>query len=338
MSEETRALSSPPTTPPELPQRTLRASAKKSSDKWWWIGGFLFGFAVGLVLSLTYGWVLDPRPLPLRPANLAERDKEFYLRLIAAAYTHDRDEAQARARLASLARPEVEQAVVDLTERYINEERDIRDVTALIALADVLGQTSSAMIPFMATPTPQPTSTPTPAPTPTPRPTQTPTPLTPIPTATSTATTTATPTKTPTRTTTPVPTATRTPTATRMPTPGPNAPYGVAQSVPVCDNTNGGLLRIYVRDRLGVGVPGTEIRVSWPGGQDSFYTGFKPEIDPGYADFQLEPNELYRIELIDLEIAGPVPEVNIDPDTLCPDLPIGTDPSWQLVFQQGVRR
>ena len=175
MSEETRALSSPPTAPPELPQRTLRASTKKSSDKWWWIGGFLFGFAVGLVLSLTYGWVLDPRPLPLSPANLAERDKEFYLRLIAAAYTHDGDEARARARLASLALPEVEQAVVDLTERYINEERDIRDLTALISLADALGQTSSAMLPFMATPTPRPTSTPTPAPTPTPRPTQTPT-------------------------------------------------------------------------------------------------------------------------------------------------------------------
>ena len=108
--------------------------------------------------------------------------------------------------------------------------------------------------------------------------------------------------------------------------------------MPVCDNTYGGLLRIYVRDRLGVGVPGAEIRVSWPGGQDKFFTGFKPEIDPGYADFQLEPNELYRVELIALEITGPIPEVNIDPDALCPDLPVGIDPSWQLVFQQGVRR
>jgi hypothetical protein len=106
----------------------------------------------------------------------------------------------------------------------------------------------------------------------------------------------------------------------------------------LCDNTNGGLLRIYVRDRLGVGLPGAEIRISWPGGQDSFFTGFKPEIDPGYADFQVEPNELYRIELIALEIAGPAPEINIDPDALCPDLPVGVDPSWQLVFQQGVSR
>ena len=108
--------------------------------------------------------------------------------------------------------------------------------------------------------------------------------------------------------------------------------------MPLCDNSNGGLLRIYVRDRLGVGVPGAAIRISWPGGEDRFYTGFKPEIDPGYADFEIEPNELYRVELISLETAGPALEINIDPDTLCPDLPVEVDPSWQLVFQQGVSR
>jgi hypothetical protein len=112
----------------------------------------------------------------------------------------------------------------------------------------------------------------------------------------------------------------------------------VAQSVPLCDNTNGGLLRIYVRDRLGVGVPGVEIAITWPGGKDEFFTGFKPEIDPGYADFELAPNELYRIEPLTLNLAGPVPEVNLDPKTLCPDLPVGVNPSWQLVFQQGVSR
>ena len=331
-------MSSPPAAPPNSPQRTSSTSAKKPNDKWWWIGGFLFGFAVGLALSLTYGWIFDPRPLPIRPADLAEWDKELYIRLIAVAYAHDKDEARARSRLATLAEPHIEQAVVELTERYIDEERDIRDILAFITLSETLGQTSSAMVPFMATPTPRPTSTPTQAPTPTPRPTQTPTPVTPIPTATSTATKTPTRTPTPPPTATRTPTITRTPTATQTPTPGPDAPFGVAQSVPLCDNTNGGLLRIYVRDRLGVGVPGAAIRISWPGGEDRFFTGFKPEIDPGYADFEIESNELYRIELISLDMAGPVPEINIDPDALCPDLSVGVDPSWQLVFQQGVSR
>jgi hypothetical protein len=338
MPEETRAVSSPPAAPPDSPQRAVRASARRSGDKWWWLGGFLFGFAVGLALSLTYGWVLDPRPLPVRPADLSPAAKATYLRLIAAAFAHDHNEERARSRLAKLEEPDIDATLVELTERTINNEQDIRDITALIALSTALGQTSSAMIPFIATPTPLPTSTSTPAPTPTPRPTETPTPLTPIPTATATPTETPIPTQTSTPTATGTPTATRTATPTRTPTPGPDAPYGVAQSVPLCDNTNGGLLRIYVRDRLGAGVPGIEIKVSWPGGQDRFFTGFKPEIDPGYADFQIKLDELYQIELVSVETTKPVPEIRIDSDTLCPDLPRGVAPSWQLVFQQGATR
>jgi hypothetical protein len=343
MPEETGALS-PPATPPDPPDKIVRASARKPSDLGWWIGGFLFGFAVGLTLSLTYGWVLDPRALPVRPADLSPGDQDHYLRLIAAAFAYDNDLDRARRRLAGLEDPQIDQTVVNLTEWTINEERDIRDILALIALSEALGQTSSAMAPFLATPTPVPTSTPTLAPTPTPRPTPTPTPLTPVPTATGTSTLTPTPSRTPTPTqtatptATPLPTATRTPTPTTTPTPGPNAPFGVVQSVPLCtaDTTNGGLLRIYVRDRLGQGVPGVQIVVTWSGGRDSFFTGFKPEIDPGYADFQMRPGEMYRVELGTLVLTGLAPEVNLDDDTLCPNLPADVNPSWQLVFRQGL--
>jgi hypothetical protein len=95
------------------------------------------------------------------------------------------------------------------------------------------------------------------------------------------------------------------------------------------------LLRIYVRDRLGEGVPGVEITVTWPGGRDTFFTGFKPEVDPGYADFQMEEGQRYVIELTSLETSGDSPEVAIDSDNLCPNLPDNLAPSWQLVFQQG---
>jgi hypothetical protein len=349
MPEERKV--SPLTMPPDSSRRRIEASAKKPGDNWWWIGGFLFGFAVGLALSLTYGWVLDPRPLPMRPADLSQRDKQLYLRLIALAFAHDNDEGRARTRLAALELPDLDTAVVSLTEQYIDEGRDVRDIMALIALAKVFGQTTSAMIPYVATPTPVPTSTPSPVPTPTPRPTQSPTPLTPVPTATSTPTKTRVPTNTPpaTRTPTGTPsltpspthtaTATRTPTPTKTATPGPNAPFGLAQSVLLCENTtNGGLLRIYVRDRLGAGVPGVEIKVSWPGGSDKFFTGFKPEIDIGYADFLMEPGEIYRVELVGLETVNSAPEVMIDDNSLCRDLPTGVNPSWQIVFQQGVSR
>lgn len=300
----------------------------------------MFGFVVGLVLSLTYGWVLDPRPLPVRPADLRVADKEFYLRLIAVAYFHERDQARVQTRLAKLEEPNVDQMLVNLTEQYIAEERDVRDIIALVTLADALGQTTKPMIAFLVTPTPTPTLTPTLAPTPTPRPTQTPTPLTPIPTRAPTRTPTRTPTHTPVPTQTPTrtPAPTRTPTPTHTPTPGPNSPFGVAQSVVLCDNTIGGLLRIYVRDRLGLGVPGVEIAVDWAGGEDHLFTGFKPDIDPGYADFQMKPDERYQIKLVSVTAAGAVPEVSSSGDNLCPDLPVDVQPSWQIVFQQGVTR
>lgn len=288
----------------------------------------MFGFVIGLALSLVYGWVLDPRPLPIRPADLRLAHKEVYLRLIAAAFFHERDEERAQARLASLEQPEVGQLLVHLTERYIAEEQDPRDIIAFVTLADTLGLTTKPMVAFLATPTPTPTSTPTLAPTPTPRPTQTPTPATPIPTATSTRRPTLTPTRTPTRTPTPTPT----------PTVGPDSPFGVAQSVVLCDETSGGLLRIYVRDRLGVGVPGVEIMVSWAGGEDRFFTGFKPDVDPGYADFQMAPDERYQIKLVSVAAEGAVPEVSLSGDNLCANLPAGIDPSWQIVFEQGVSR
>jgi hypothetical protein len=108
----------------------------------------------------------------------------------------------------------------------------------------------------------------------------------------------------------------------------------VVQSVPLCDATNGGLLRIYIRDRLGVGVPGVELVIHWVEGQDKLFTGFKPDIDPGYADFQMKPGEIYQIQPVSVGTAGRMPEVNIKPN-LCPDLPAGAAPSWQIVFQQG---
>jgi hypothetical protein len=285
--------------------------------------------------------------------DLRPQDKEQYLRLIALAFAHNNDEVQARERLANLEEPAIESSVVKLTEKYIEQDHDIRDIKALVTLSRALGQTTSVMVAFVATPTPEPTATATPAPTPTARPTRTPTPSTPIPTATTTFTPSPTSTSSPTPTDTAVPTltATRTPTgtatptststATPTPTPGPDSPFGVAQSVVLCaedEATEEGLLRIYVRDRLNVGVPGVKITVIWSGGQDSFYTGFKPEIDPGYADFRMRPGQRYQVELTGLESVGDLPEVNIDDSTLCPDSPDEIDPSWQIVFQQGASR
>ncbi len=358
--------------PPPEKTPLFIASAKQPGDKWWWLGGFLLGFLIGFSMALTYGWVLDPRPVAITPANLRIEDKAFYLRLIALAYTHDNNEERARERLATLDYLDSEDAVVSLTEQFIEQEVDIRDILALVNLSQMFGQTTSPMMAFIVTPTPEPTSTATLAPTSTPRPTQTPIPtatstptktripsqtptrdttdtptpsptLTPTkrptrtPTHTPTATATSTSTSTPTATATPTPT--RTPTVTNSPTPNPEAPFGVAQSVVLCEEDStikGGLLRIYVRDRLEQGVPGVKITVIWSGGTDTFFTGLKPEFDPGYADFQMEPGQRYQVQLNRVDFTGSIPEINIDSKTLCPNLPSNINPSWQVVFKQGV--
>ncbi len=79
-----------------------------------------------------------------------------------------------------------------------------------------------------------------------------------------------------------------------------------------------------------------QLRLTWPGGENKFYTGFKPEIDPGYADFQMEPDRRYELSLTSVDTVGPIPEIEINPTTLCPTLPADILPSWQVVFQQGV--
>jgi hypothetical protein len=333
------------------PFLTIRTTPPTPGDPWWWLGGFLVGFIIGLAMSMTYGWVLDPRPLPVSPASLTAEDQSFYVRLIALAYAHNGNLEQAQLRLAVFNSADPGRMVAGITEQFIDQNGDVRDIRALVDLSGVLGNTTSAMAAYVITPTPLPTSTPTPKPTPTPRPTHTPTPKatstptrTPRPTATRpvppTATATSSPTVTPTSSATRTPTAIPTATVTQTPTPGPNSPFGLAQSVALCsiDDPAGGLLRVYVRDRLGAGVPGVQLRLTWPGGEDKFYTGFKPELDPGYADFQMEPDRRYELSPTSVDTVGQMPEIQINNPTLCPTLPANVAPSWQVVFQQGVSK
>ena len=274
-----------------------------------WVGGFLAGFLIGLALGLTYTWVIDPPPLTnTSPAALNPHDKEIYTVLIAAAYVADEDLDRARSRLAQLEDPDTEKTIINLAERFINEGRDARDIRALARLSDALGGTSAAMRPFIATSTPTSTLTPTPTPQP------------PTPTPTQVVRATSTPTVTPTR--------------RRTPTAEPVEVFSVVQSTALCDPTTDGLLRVYVRDDTGEGVPGLQILVNWPGGEDKFFTGFMPEVDPGYADFEMEPDEMYQVELVDAE-SSVAQEIGAGRDDLCPDLPPGVQPSWQVVFEIG---
>ncbi|MGC8878107.1 MAG: hypothetical protein ACP5R2_02670 [Anaerolineae bacterium] len=304
----------------------------KSGERIWWIGGFLVGLVIGMSMSLFYTWVLDPPALTLAsPSSLNPHDKEIYMVLVAAAYTADGDLERAERRLAALRDAHIGDTLVALAERYIAEDHDVREVRTLARLADALGHTSAVVRAFIATPTPTrtPTLTATPLPTHTPTASLTPTQTVPA-TRTATPTRQLRPTSTPTEMPAPTQAESFTPTAT--PT-SERDRFRVVQSTPLCDAQSDGILRIYVRGSNGEGIPGVQIVVSWPEGEDRFYTGFKPAIDPGYADFEMQPGKVYEVHLVDKngDVADNVGNVT---EQTCPDLPADKRPSWQVVFQR----
>jgi hypothetical protein len=74
-------------------------------------------------------------------------------------------------------------------------------------------------------------------------------------------------------------------------------PFLIVDRQIICDNATSGLLQIELRDREGYPAPGVQIDVTWDGGSDTFFTGLKPAISTGYADFQMTPGISYDLEV-----------------------------------------
>jgi hypothetical protein len=89
-------------------------------------------------------------------------------------------------------------------------------------------------------------------------------------------------------------------------------------------------LQVRILDAAGEGVPGIQILLVWDNGQDKFFTGLKPELGAGYADFSMEPGTIYSLQLVDGE--SPVPGLTSES---CSS-PTGEayPGSWLLTFQQ----
>jgi hypothetical protein len=76
------------------------------------------------------------------------------------------------------------------------------------------------------------------------------------------------------------------------------APFVLVSQETVCDPTlPAGLTRIQVRDGTGQPLAGVEIRVTWDSGFQQFYTGLKPEMGNGYADFVMAPGIAYSLQI-----------------------------------------
>lgn len=233
--------------------------------------------------------------------------QEEYIFLVSQSYAYTGDWETAEKRLAALEARDLPERVARLFERYLREGEPAESVRNLANLTRLLGGDNPALALFNPTPEPpsltatatRPPATPTatllPTPSPTPRPTQT------IP-----------------------PTVTPSPTPTPTPTRRPD--FRLLSQERVCRaGSPAPLIVVEVLDADLEPSPGVEVVVEWAEGQDRFFTGFRPDESPGYADFVMAPDVSYTVSL-----AAGSPAISGLRIEACDD---GQPGGWALTFQ-----
>jgi hypothetical protein len=242
---------------------------------------YLFtGILIGILLGVGYTRYFQPvEYVDTAPASLQQVFKDQYRAMIAAAYLANGDLVRAKARLELLEDEDLIRALTEQAQRTLAEDGSSEEARALGLLAIALGQAP-----------PGPGQAITPAPN--------------LPTGTSVLSTPASLIEA-----NPAPTGPSEPrpeTAPVSPTdPGalPSPPeddgsYVLLSQEKVCDQSlPAPLIQIQVSDEQGEPIPGVLIVISWVGGEERFYTGLKPEINPGYADFTLNPEFVYSVRV-----------------------------------------
>lgn len=242
----------------------------------------LLAFALGVGLGLTYAWLISPlRIVDASPQALRADFKDRFRMAIAAAYASTGDLERARARLALLGDPQPAEALTAQAQRMLAAGESLESVRQVALLASIL-QGQQVTVPAPASPTfvavlvsPLPAET-----------TFTPT-LALLSTETQ-------PSETSLLAATSTPRPTRTPTATL------GAPYQLVGQDTLCDpDLEEGLLQVIVINAVRRPVPGAEIIVAWSTGEEHFFTGLKPELGNGYADFVMTPGTIYAVRMAD---------------------------------------
>ncbi len=91
-------------------------------------------------------------------------------------------------------------------------------------------------------------------------------------------------------------------------------------------------LRLVVRDARGADLPNVAIEVRWSLGDDTVYTGFKPERGVGYADYTAAP-DTYTVTILNASGDSATLPVG-DPPLNCQADRGATPRGWKLVFKQ----
>lgn len=243
---------------------------------------------VGLGLGLVYSWMISPaRVVDSEPAVLRPDFKDQYRSVIAAAYAATGNLPGAQARLALLGDSDPVEALNAQAQRMLasGEQIERADQVANLALALSGENRNEAAVP-VSSPSAEPVSQVDIEPTFTP------------PASSSASEAPLEVTETPevqeSQPTPGIPTAR--PTATAIPTLG--APFTLTGQETICDsNLPDGLLQVLILNHNRRQLAGMEIVVTWDGGKEQFFTGLKPELGNGYADYLMTPEIAYAVQL-----------------------------------------
>ncbi|MDO9302944.1 MAG: hypothetical protein Q7T89_16270 [Anaerolineales bacterium] len=268
----------------------------------------ILALLAGLGLGLAYSWLISPVTyVDANPAILRADFKDQYRVVIAASYTASHDLARARARLELLSDTDPIGELSAQAQRMLGAGESFEDTQPLAQLAADLQQgfannsitsapTASAPFastPFVGTPFIALSSTP-----------DLETPFVEEATPTATAEFSEPPF---------VPTVsfeqtllapqqifTSTPRPTSTPKPAIGAPFTLVGQDTVCDvGLQSGLLQFILMNSRRRQVAGIEIIVTWSQGEDHFFTGFKPELGDGYADFIMQADTVYSVRVVE---------------------------------------
>ncbi|GAB4502070.1 MAG: hypothetical protein Fur0035_16160 [Anaerolineales bacterium] len=257
----------------------------KKTGHWY----LLTGLILGLGLGLLYAWWISPATLQdnASPASLRADFQDEYRLLTASAYAANGNLARARARLSLLGGDPLT-GLAEQTQRLMAASAPAESVRLLAALAQGLQVPPSEAAPLSggeaATPLPLPSARPTA--------TLDETAFAPPVTQAASRAVPASPTLPAVFLASPTPRLERAPSAT------PGAPFALLEQASFCAQERPGLLEIILRNAAGDPAAGIPVTITWPGGEETFFTGLKPDLGGnGYADFVMTPGVEYVLQL-----------------------------------------
>ncbi|MBI5964669.1 MAG: hypothetical protein HY863_14415 [Chloroflexi bacterium] len=262
----------------------------------------LLALLIGLGLGLAYSWRISPVTyVDANPAILRADFKDKYRVVIAASYASTHDLERARVRLELLGDTDPTGELSAQAQRMVGAGESFENVQPLAQLATDLQQGFASLPPtpvaFVSTPlvnTPIINMTEAPA-------TNTPTEE---PLATEAQSTVEAITPTPTSpfaqtALAPVAASPFAPRPTFTPVPPPGDPFTLVGQETVCEpGSKSGLLQFILMDARRKQIAGIEIIITSPQGEDHSFTGFKPELGNGYADFVMKADTVYSVRVV----------------------------------------